>query len=285
MKKRKHKHKPISELAKRRAFFERPPEEKAWERPPLKVTDVFEQYNVKKYSHYIFVQVSRVSTVKQAMDGNLSTAIYRMERFSHENNLMIYHTPTCIVHSAYYSGNPKELTDERFQANPQFYPNPKHYKPHYPVLKNIVDAHWTSIVTLGATDKFAFLFECVDRAIRSDDYDCRNNKDAPLTEEELKMFREVMRPFPGIRPFPAITICHPLDTFDEIDSWRKKYGAGFKPIKLPITLTQEYEMFHDESIELQLEGKSHREISELTGIPIERIRSWWLKCPQYYPKN
>lgn len=136
--------------------------------------------------------------------------------------------------------------------------------------------------------KFALLFESSCRVVRSDNY--KENRDAPITEEKLKEVVEIAH-------FPIFTMYPPDASQPEIASYRANFelllkehreSLGIKspkPAKCPGDLKREYDEKHNKSIELQLEDKSHRYIAELLDVPIERIRSWWLKSPKYYPKN
>jgi len=258
----KSEHKPKLKLSKKRLLSDRQARPTAGN-----VLNYFQQYERDKHSDYAFVLIARVSTVKQAIEGDLYTQHYRLEKFIKENKLKLLSGPYYIVNSAFYSGNPKELLEQKFSANPVLYPNPRYYKPHYSFLKKLVGIVWETMLETGLKNP-AFLFECVDRAVRSDDYDCRNNKDAPLIEEELKMFREVMTPFPGISPFPAITICHPLDIFDEIESWRKTYKDDFVNPNYPEWSAYIRRKLSSEIVRLRfVEGKSYRQITKATGIP------------------
>lgn len=131
--------------------------------------------------------------------------------------------------------------------------------------------------------KLALLFESSCRAVRSDDY-APNNQDAPISEERLKEFAEASL------HLPIFTICPPDAGQKKIASYRKRFDTIIKECKesvkrKPGDLKREYDEKHDEAIELELKNKSHRYIAELLDVPIERIRSWWLKSPKYYPKS
>jgi len=258
--KRKRKRKLRHKLAQKRLLSKKQTKPKAGD-----VLKYFQQYDPRKHSHCAFVLIARVSTVAQAIQGNLYTQHYRMEKFVYENKLDVVSGPYYVVNSAFWSGDSKELMEQRFRTEPKLYPNPRYFKPHYAFLKRLVGVMWETMLETGLRN-VAFLFECVDRAIRSDDYSFEN-KDAQLTEKELEVFVEVMRPFPGIKPFPAITICHPLDTFNEIESWRKIYKDDFVPPNHPGWAKYYRKKLYSEVIRLKfVENKSLGQITEITGI-------------------
>lgn len=131
--------------------------------------------------------------------------------------------------------------------------------------------------------KFALLFESTCRVVRPDDY-TKENKDAIITEQKLKQVAEIAH-------FPIFTICPANLTQAEIQSYRKKFDFILKEHRellkrQPGDLKREKDEKQDEVIRLEIENKkTHREISEETGIPLPRVCSWWRKDPQYFPKS
>lgn len=245
------------------------------------VTKYFQQYDPrnKRHQHYVFVPIPRVSHTDQLENYSLEEQFWTMRKYAFENHLKLYPIDHRIQCSSMWRKESKEFFQKNFEKYPKSCPNPKIYKPHYEILKDIVHRVWLS-KEQNPTVKYALLFLSVNRALRSDKYS-KYNKDAKLISEELGMFLSVTK------PFPSFVICNPLWSDAEVDSWRKEYGVVIESEqpRQRGDLKREYDKKHDKSIELQLEDISHRDISEQLGVPIERIRSWWLKSPKYRPKN
>ena len=239
--------------------------------PPGDILQYIQHFSKELHGHLYFKLIARVSSVAQARDGSLSSQIYRLNKFVIEKNLLTFPDIIFIVKSSIWTGARKDLAEQRFQTNSELYPDPKYYKPHYRQLELIV---W-AMKDFPTSENTAFLFESTDRAIRSDDYSFED-KDSPITEDELKVFAKIMH------PFPVITICHPLATFAEIDSWRKTYGeSSCRPNKSVGWRLRRKDKYHDEVIRLKFdEGLSYQQVFEKLEREVKKscIELW---CQKY----
>lgn len=264
-KRKRKRRRKLAELAKKRILNQQT-KPKAGD-----VTKYFQWYDPKKHRHYNFSAMVRVSSGKQVEQGYLESQLYRMEKFAKEQDLKIIDNKLIfIVKSAFWSGSQKELARIDSETDPLFSFDPKrpYYKPHYLQLEI------SKIIMNPYKPNAAFLFESVDRAIRSDDFSLKN-KDAPLTEEELEAFAEV------VNPFPVITICPPEATYNDIERYRKIYGAGFIPPKPKVDRKKRYHKYHDKVIGLHfVEGLSYQKVFEelKQKVPKSSIIPW---CQQY----
>lgn len=231
------------------------------------VLKYIQHFSKERHQHYKFMLVARVSSWEQVKLGYLDSQLYRLRRFAKENGLDVL-TDVCIVNSAFWTKERKKIEINKFQTDPELFPfDPRLYdKPHYFDLEEIL------VPIMKSGKDGAFLFESACRAIRSDNYSFEN-KNAPLTEDELKEFSCV------VSPIPVITICHPEATFQEVDSWRKMYdGSSRRPNKSKGWTKRRYKKYHPRVIKHRAKGWSYGEIAKEENLPIELVRSWCRKA-------
>ncbi|NQT03674.1 MAG: hypothetical protein HQ580_16715 [Planctomycetes bacterium] len=224
-----------------------------------------QQYDPEHHQHLKFMLVARVSTEAQARKGYLDNQMQRLKRFADINNLKCL-IDLCFIVSAFWTKEQKEKAIELYKYDPEFFAyDPRGYdKPHYHQLESLVSM-------MKARPNRAFLFESTCRAIRSDNYSFEN-KDAPISEDELKEFAVVLD---GI---PVITILHPEATFQEVQSWRISQEGHSHPNKSAGWTKRRYKIYHPKVIKHRAKGLSYGKIAKQLNLPIELVRSWCLKA-------
>lgn len=261
-KRRKKKRRAIAELAKRRAV------QKIVESEPKTTVDVskyIQHLDPTKHQHYHFQLIARVSYKKQRKEGHLDSQIQRMRKYASDFYLSRFPTIHCLVASTLW------LQEERkFLMSPKSHIDPKLYKPHYYLFELFVWSMKRDIIELGLKEPVAFLFEDLSRVLRADDYDFENNRDAIPTEEEQKVVVEIFH------PFPIFSICRAGMTYNEVERYRKIYGADCKVKRQPGDLKFRKKENYSEVARLRfIEENSLSEISEMTGgIPRTTIADW-----------
>lgn len=237
---------------------------------PGNILDYIQHLNPesKEHQQYMFQIVTRVSTKAQKahLISQLERIVCYFDAASFRDNLL--------------SGNFQVVASVLQLGNDEIdnIPNTSRFN----WLEKIAGLVWPLRNDIP-NKKIALLFESSCRAVRPDDW-TPTDRDVPITEEKLEEFARASLHLPVFSIYP------PDADPDKVSSYRKKLDTIIKECKesvkrQPGDLKREYEEKHDESIELQLKGKSHRYIAELLDVPIERIRSWWLKSPKYRSKS